>query len=334
MLTFTVGGRGRGAYTKLGIINEVKSYVTYLIANSKSNIYFFSNIEVGHSLSNPHLHTQVWFDDLDEIKRIRNKVIKKFNLVKKRCDLTLPHETSPQQPQKHYNYVLKDYAKDLSDKDLWNLEQTKKRMRNKIVIKDGLKHKLNIRFISKSKGKYTKKLYKKVYHAFGVLRNLADKFLDTIGQFLTIDSKNKEYILYVNKSLKSYSISSFITIENKEIILSMTYIKILIIGLDVLFYSPAMSPPFAFFYLIVCILKIKGFFMEQFFIAITGVVAIWLTQQEVNSAWKKYASIFGLLGQPFWFYSAYTNEQWGIFALSLFYTYSWYVGFRNNFLKQ
>lgn len=73
--------------------------------------------------------------------------------------------------------------------------------------------------------------------------------------------------------------------------------------------------------------------MEQIFIALTGVVAIYLSQQDKKQEWKKYASIFGIVGQPFWFYSAYTNEQWGIFILSIFYTYSWYIGFRNNWIK-
>jgi len=71
--------------------------------------------------------------------------------------------------------------------------------------------------------------------------------------------------------------------------------------------------------------------MEQIAIAVTGGVAIWLTQQSKEN-WKKYACIFGLIGQPFWFYSAYSAEQWGIFALTVFYTYSWIVGLRNHWL--
>lgn len=72
--------------------------------------------------------------------------------------------------------------------------------------------------------------------------------------------------------------------------------------------------------------------MEQVFIALTGVVAIWLTQQE-RSDWKKYACLFGMAGQPFWFYSAYINEQWGIFSLCVFYTYSWALGINNNWIN-
>lgn len=71
--------------------------------------------------------------------------------------------------------------------------------------------------------------------------------------------------------------------------------------------------------------------ISQLAIAVTGVVAIWLTQQGNNNL-KKYACLFGLAGQPFWFYSAYQTEQWGIFLLCLFYTYSWSLGVKNNWL--
>ena len=73
--------------------------------------------------------------------------------------------------------------------------------------------------------------------------------------------------------------------------------------------------------------------ITQILIAITGVTAIWLTQQG-NDAWKKYACLFGLAGQPFWFISAYQAEQWGIFVLCLFYTYSWGLGVYNNWIKK
>lgn len=71
--------------------------------------------------------------------------------------------------------------------------------------------------------------------------------------------------------------------------------------------------------------------MEQVAIALTGVIAIWLSQDKRDN-WRKWACIFGLSGQPFWFYSAYQAEQWGIFVLCVFYTYAWFKGFRNNWL--
>ena len=67
--------------------------------------------------------------------------------------------------------------------------------------------------------------------------------------------------------------------------------------------------------------------MEQIGIALTGLVAIWLTQHP-KAAYRRFACIFGLLGQPFWFYSAYMNAQWGIFVLCIFYTLAWARGVR------
>ena len=73
--------------------------------------------------------------------------------------------------------------------------------------------------------------------------------------------------------------------------------------------------------------------MEQIIIAFTGVVAILLTQQS-NDNFKRYACLFGIAGQPFWFYSAYQSEQWGIFILCFFYTYAWLLGVKNNWLTK
>jgi len=72
---------------------------------------------------------------------------------------------------------------------------------------------------------------------------------------------------------------------------------------------------------------------EQIAIALTGIIAIWLTQQS-REEWKKYACLFGICGQPFWVYSTYQAEQWGIFVLTFFYTYSWILGFKNNWMNK
>lgn len=71
--------------------------------------------------------------------------------------------------------------------------------------------------------------------------------------------------------------------------------------------------------------------MEQIAIAITGVVAIYLTQQP-REEWKRYACLFGVVGQPFWFYSVYMAQQWGVFILCIFYTYAWVLGIYNNWI--
>ena len=72
--------------------------------------------------------------------------------------------------------------------------------------------------------------------------------------------------------------------------------------------------------------------MDQIMIALTGVIAIWLSQ-DLKESRRKWASVFGLVGQPFWFYAAWTAEQWGIFVLCFAYTWAWYKGFRNYWLS-
>ena len=43
--------------------------------------------------------------------------------------------------------------------------------------------------------------------------------------------------------------------------------------------------------------------------------------------------IFGLAHEPFWFYTTFHNEQWGIFLLAIWYTYAWGNGLRNAYKK-
>jgi hypothetical protein len=47
----------------------------------------------------------------------------------------------------------------------------------------------------------------------------------------------------------------------------------------------------------------------------------------------RWASVFGLLAQPFWFYQTYTHGQWGIFALSFAFTALYLKGFYIYWLK-
>lgn len=72
--------------------------------------------------------------------------------------------------------------------------------------------------------------------------------------------------------------------------------------------------------------------IEQSIIAITGVVAIFLTQSR-DKKWQKYACLVGLVGQPFWMMATYQSEQWGMFVLTIFYTLAWLQGIRNFWFK-
>ena len=67
---------------------------------------------------------------------------------------------------------------------------------------------------------------------------------------------------------------------------------------------------------------------EQVWIALLGVTAIALSQS-TDVKKRRWACIFGLAGQPFWFYMTYKQNSWGVFILCLFYTLAWLRGFVN-----
>ena len=72
--------------------------------------------------------------------------------------------------------------------------------------------------------------------------------------------------------------------------------------------------------------------LEQVFIFIFGGSAIWLVGR--TDKWKRYGYILGLLSQPFWLYSSFINQQWGVFVLSIWYAYSWSNGIYNYWIKK
>ena len=56
--------------------------------------------------------------------------------------------------------------------------------------------------------------------------------------------------------------------------------------------------------------------MDQIAIVLLGVGSIFFYTHK-NIVW---GASFGLAAEPFWFYSAYTTEQWGIFISAIMYT--------------
>jgi hypothetical protein len=71
--------------------------------------------------------------------------------------------------------------------------------------------------------------------------------------------------------------------------------------------------------------------LEQIAIAVCGVTAVYLSQ-EAHPERRRWSSVFGMIGQPFWFYAAWKAEQWGIFALCFLYTFSWGRGLWTNWI--
>ncbi len=109
LITFTYQDTDK--FTKLFMVNEIRNYFNKLIRNTKNDtIKFYSNIELGSDLDNPHLHVQVWHDNQKQIDKIYKKVLDKFGLFSEYCKITLPTSN-----KELYDYVIKDYSKYLTD---------------------------------------------------------------------------------------------------------------------------------------------------------------------------------------------------------------------------
>lgn len=72
--------------------------------------------------------------------------------------------------------------------------------------------------------------------------------------------------------------------------------------------------------------------LTQIGIAVCGVTAVYLSQ-DTRVSHRRWSSVFGLAGQPFWIIETISAQQWGILALCALYTWSWWRGFRANWLK-
>lgn len=63
-----------------------------------------------------------------------------------------------------------------------------------------------------------------------------------------------------------------------------------------------------------------------------GGLAIFFVSKK--NKWMRWGYIFGLIGQPFWIYMAVKTDQWGMLALTIFYTFNWMKGIYNYWIKE
>ena len=72
--------------------------------------------------------------------------------------------------------------------------------------------------------------------------------------------------------------------------------------------------------------------MIQAIILILGGAAIWLISR--REKWMRWGYIIGLISQPFFMYATYQEKQWGIFALAIWYSYSYSQGIYNYWIRK
>lgn len=73
--------------------------------------------------------------------------------------------------------------------------------------------------------------------------------------------------------------------------------------------------------------------MIQAIILILSGLAIWLVSHRSPSV-RRWGYIAGLAGQPFWLFTTWQHEQWGLVALSIWYTWAWSRGVLNFCIRE
>lgn len=68
--------------------------------------------------------------------------------------------------------------------------------------------------------------------------------------------------------------------------------------------------------------------IDQIGISIFGVTGIVLANM-TGYRFRKWAPIFGMAGQGFWFWMAVDKELWGVLFMSFVYTAAWGLGIYN-----
>lgn len=68
--------------------------------------------------------------------------------------------------------------------------------------------------------------------------------------------------------------------------------------------------------------------ISQIGLAVFGLTAIILVAKK-----NKWGFVVGLISQPFFLITSYINKQWGLFILSIAYTFVWIFGIYEWFFK-
>ena len=72
--------------------------------------------------------------------------------------------------------------------------------------------------------------------------------------------------------------------------------------------------------------------LSQVAIGLLGVASMMLVTSK-EEALRRIAAPIALLAEPFWFYTAYVNEQWGILLLTFIYTVRWGQVFYRDWVR-
>jgi hypothetical protein len=73
--------------------------------------------------------------------------------------------------------------------------------------------------------------------------------------------------------------------------------------------------------------------INQYFVFVFSMTTAFLVNDPRPHV-RRWGCLVGLLSQPFWIYATYAAHQWGMLALSFFYTAMWLRGIYHQWIKR
>jgi len=145
--------------SQLIVIKEIKNHFIKLLKNSSMDVQYFSVIELGDNLANPHTHIQLYFEEenIDKVQKAFQKTLACFGLDTQRCQLV--QEDKELNRKSSFNYVIKEYDNTvLSDEKILALDKARSSLK-----KGEAKH---IQLYSKSRLPHPHALYKTLFYKY------------------------------------------------------------------------------------------------------------------------------------------------------------------------
>lgn len=120
MITFTANKKTIKANTiiKDAFIEKVRSILTRK-RYARCHFKYFVTLELGERYDNPHVHIQVFYDNILPVKEAYEYIIQKYGLESNNCDLSEAKKT-----EISFTYIIKNYYSSNFDEKLEEIKYT------------------------------------------------------------------------------------------------------------------------------------------------------------------------------------------------------------------
>ena len=222
LVTFTVK-KHSNPQSQLLLIKEIKSYFSKRLQNLKSDVQYFNMIELGKNYNNPHLHSQLFFNEEDtkRVEQAYDKTIEHFSLDNKRCKLV--KESEELLHNSSFNYIIKEHNNlQLTNKEILKLDAARKKLRI------GDSKYIQFFSMSRSRSKYPHPLYKALWFKHNLtyinVNTLMNGFAKRLRGKKLLESRQTNELPYILFKDGAIQINSFKLY--KLILLTLLYIGV------------------------------------------------------------------------------------------------------------